>query len=67
MTLPELQLRVADLARQCPDIQALQEAARVLAQAQGARFGTSADTGQLAGSGEGSMSREEFLRRLRGA
>ena len=69
MTLTELQVRVAELARHSTDITALQEAARLLATASNgsAAFGGAAAAAPGAPAAEGSMSREEFLRRLRGA
>lgn len=68
MNLAELQLQLVDLARQCTDPAALEQASRVLQQASrsnGNGFGNGQATGPLSTDGS-TMSREEFLKRLRG-
>lgn len=64
MTLNELQTRVIEAARGCPDIQALQQALQLLMTA-----GVGNPTAGLSANGgnDGAMSREEFMRRLRGS
>lgn len=67
MNLAELQLQLVDVPRQCTDPAALEQAARVLQQARSNSTGFA--NGQATGlpSTDGStMSREEFLKRLRG-
>ncbi len=62
MTLNELQTRVMEAARSCPDIQALQQALQLLMAVGTPTAGLSAN-----GGNDGAMSREEFMRRLRGS
>ena len=68
MNLAELQLQLVDPTRQCTDPAALEQAARVLQQASrsnGNVFANGQATGPLSTDGS-TMSREEFLKRLRG-
>jgi hypothetical protein len=70
MNLAELQLQLVDLARQCSDPAALEQAARVLQQASRVNvtnngFGNAQPVGLPSTDGS-TMSREEFMKRLRG-